>query len=203
MKFVYETHSPQRRAHASVLCAQLGPKNAQRRTKMAATNIDSRGVSRGRCVFPGCACSCYSREPSGKCASCTHPPAKHLNLNSAQAGMLCTVCPTSPLWGHMGTWWGFVKVNVYFALTLGQNSSVLCHNCPELRRIAQKMEQRCIILGKRACVHALNFDRKSSLNPTHRACFRGNNPRPLPHSVPIGGRWGIQLIGALVSCCCC
>ena len=51
---------------------------------------------------------------------------------------LSIVCPTSPPWGHTGTWWGFVKVNMYFALTLGQNSSVLCPtlalNCEGLHR---------------------------------------------------------------------
>ena len=38
---------------------------------------------------------------------------------------LSNACPTYPIWGHKGPGWGFVKVNVYFALTLGQYSNVL------------------------------------------------------------------------------
>ena len=44
-----------------------------------ATNYDSRGLSRGRCLV--CSCVEYDGSSSGgmKCA-CRHPPGKHVNM---------------------------------------------------------------------------------------------------------------------------
>ena len=43
-------------------------------------NVDSRGVARGCCNFPGCSCSCYavsSIPGEMKCSKCYHPPGRH------------------------------------------------------------------------------------------------------------------------------
>ena len=44
-------------------------------------NVDSRGVGRGRCNFPGCSCFGYDGTNSngGKCDRCGHPPPRHAN----------------------------------------------------------------------------------------------------------------------------
>jgi len=41
-------------------------------------NVDSRGVRRGRCTV--CTCEEYRLTKSLKCETCSHPPAKHRNL---------------------------------------------------------------------------------------------------------------------------
>ena len=47
-------------------------------------SVDSRGVPRGCCKFPGCSCFGYdgSKSNGGRCDRCGHPPPRHANTST-------------------------------------------------------------------------------------------------------------------------